>query len=246
MKHSELKEILKLHELWSLGAEGGRKAGLIDANLSNANLSNAHLIGADLSCTNLSGADLRYANLRHVNLYKANLSNADLYNADLYGSSLCDADLRYANLYDVDLRYANLRHANLYKANLSNADLYNADLYNANLRDIHVNLHTVGYFALCPEGGFTAYKKCRDDVIVKLFIPAKAKRSNATTRKCRADSVRVLDIFGAEHGVSIYDSNFIYKKGDLLTVEDFDENRWNESSTGIHFFLNKEEAELYT
>lgn len=33
----------------------------------------------------------------------------------------------------------------------------------------------------------------------------------------------------------------------LLTVEvkNFDKNRWNECSTGIHCFITKREAELY-
>ena len=51
MKYSELKEILKLHKLWSLGAEGGRRAVLSDADLSNTDLSNADLSGADLGNT---------------------------------------------------------------------------------------------------------------------------------------------------------------------------------------------------
>ena len=226
----ELKEILKLHELWLLDPEDGRKADLSDADLSDADLRYANLRYA-----NLSNADLRYANLYNANFSDANLSNAYLSNANLSNAYLSNANLYNADLSNADLYNANLRYANLSDANLRYA----------NLSGIYVNLHTVGYFALCPEDGFTAYKKCRDDVIVKLFIPAYAKKSNATTRKCRADRARVLDVFGAEHGISSHDSNFIYRKGDLLTVEDFDEDRWNECSTGIHFFLTREEAELY-
>nr|DAE41777.1 MAG TPA: hypothetical protein [Caudoviricetes sp.] len=41
------------------------------------------------------------------------------------------------------------------------------------------------------------------------------------------------------------DSKFIYKVGEIVTVDDFDDNRWNECSTGIHFFINRQEAVNY-
>ena len=44
---------------------------------------------------------------------------------------------------------------------------------------------------------------------------------------------------------SSYDYQFIYRVGEIVKVEDFDDNRWNECSTGIHFFVNKENAKNY-
>ena len=38
---------------------------------------------------------------------------------------------------------------------------------------------------------------------------------------------------------------FNFKVGEMVEVKDFDENRWNECSTGIHFFLTREEAVKY-
>ncbi|WP_265324151.1 DUF5758 domain-containing protein, partial [Clostridioides difficile] len=38
------------------------------------------------------------------------------------------------------------------------------------------------------------------------------------------------------------DENFIYRVGETIVAEDFNENRWKESTTGIHFFLTREEA----
>lgn len=186
----------------------------------------ADLIGADLRNTNLRGADLRDADL-----CDANLSNADLSNADLYGANLSDANLRKADLSD----------ANLFGANLSGADLRGA-----NLSDICASESTAGYWLACPESGaFDAYKKCRDGVIVKLRIPASAKRSSATTRKCRASSAKVLAVYGAEYGVSQHDVSFIYRVGETVSVPDFDTDRWNECSQGIHFFITRSEAEQY-
>ena len=41
------------------------------------------------------------------------------------------------------------------------------------------------------------------------------------------------------------DQGFIYTVGETVTVPDFDENRGNECSTGIHFFINRQSAVEY-
>jgi hypothetical protein len=43
-------------------------------------------------------------------------------------------------------------------------------------------------------------------------------------------------------GVSQYNLSFIYKVGEIVEVQDFDEDRWAECSTVIHFFITKQEA----
>ena len=98
----------------------------------------------------------------------------------------------------------------------------------------------------CPEeGAFIAWKKCENNVIVKLLIPEDAKRSSATTRKCRASKAIVLEVIGAEKGVSYEDADFVYEVGKEMTPDSFDDDRWNECSHGIHFFITREEAEKY-
>lgn len=44
---------------------------------------------------------------------------------------------------------------------------------------------------------------------------------------------------------STYDPSFLYELGYVVEVEDFDDNRWHECSTGIHFFLTFNEAKCY-
>jgi hypothetical protein len=196
-----------------------------------ANLRGANLRGANLRGANLREADLREADLREADLRGANLYGANLYGANLYGANLREADLRGANLYGADLREANLREANLYGADLREAK--NADLAIAMTR-------------ILPQGTITGWKKCRDGVIVKLQIPARAKRSHAFGRKCRAEYAKVVQIFGADEAVSSHDSNFKYHKGDIVRPKQpFDENWLDECSSGIHFFITKEEAENY-
>mgnify|MGYP002794163707 CR=1 FL=1 len=236
----DLKKILDEHLLW-LNGEGGSCANLFGANLRGANLSDA-----DLRCANLSDADLRCANLRNADLRGANLSDADLRCANLSNADLFGANLRGANLSD-----ANLRNADLRNADLRNADLCRADLCEASIDQMMWNIYTVFYPLQCPESGsYIGYKKA-SGLVVELEIPADARRSSATSRKCRASKAKVLsitDINGNPAGGQVksnYDPNFVYAIGETVEVTDFDDNRWNECSTGIHHFITRAEAVIY-
>ena len=216
MDKQELKNILDKHLKWLRGENGGKRADLFGANLSGADLSRANLFGA-----NLSGANLFGANLSEANLSEANLSRADL------------------------------SEANLSRANLSEADLSRANLSRANYIEKAKNLF---YPIACPEiGAFVGWKKARvktggHECIVKLGITEDAVRSSAAGRKCRCSKATVLEIQDLEGNVleqaavSDRDENFHYIPGTVASVLDFDENRWNECSTGIHFYITREEA----
>ena len=155
-----------------------------------------------------------------------------------------------ADLSCADLRGANLSCANLSCANLSRADLRGADLSRAEIPIALVNK----FFPLaCPENGaFIGYKKCRGDLIVKLEVLETAKRSSAFGRKCRCSAAKVLCIENIDGTVadtteaeSGYDAGFIYRVGEIVSVDDFDEDRRNECSTGIHYFITRQEAVDY-
>ena len=82
------------------------------------------------------------------------------------------ADLRGANLRGADLRYANIRGA-----------------------------ISIPYIPLaCPsDGEFTGWKKVGDKLI-RLLIPADAKRSSAASKKCRCDKAKVVAITSLDEG----------------------------------------------
>ena len=192
---------------------------------------------ADLRCADLSYANLRCADLRYANLREADLRNANLREANLRNAILSGADLRGANLSDADLRGANLR---------------GADLRGADLSDVLVDNTTKFYFLQCPEkGSYYGFKKCKGGRIVELLIPEDAKRSSATSRKCRASKAKVLnitDFSGEEYyneAVSVYDDSFVYRVGETVEVKDFNEGRWVECGTGIHHFITRDEAIIY-
>jgi len=97
--------------------------------------------------------------------------------------------------------------------------------------------------SIVSEGNVVGWKKCQGNVIVKLLIPQKARRSNATGRKCRAEYAQVLRVFGATEGISIHDGKTVYRKGEIVTCDSWNENRFVECGGGIHFYLTRIEAE---
>ena len=180
---------------------------------------------------------------------RADLSGADLSEAYLSGADLSGAYLRGADLSGAYLRRADLSRANLSGADLSGADLSGADLSEAYIRGAK-NVPFIPY--ACPDFGmFIGFKKAYGYIVV-LEIPEDAKRLSATSRKCRCDKAKVLQIQkldGAESGLieiaSNYTDEFIYRVGEVVSVPDFNEDRWNECSQGIHFFINRQEAVNY-
>ena len=196
-----------------------------------------------LLCAALGGADLRGADLRGTNLGGADLRGADLRGADLRGTNLGGTNLGGADLGGADLGGADLRGADLRGTNLGGADLRGAK----NIETVVFDVYASSFALQCPEEwDFIWRKKCSNNVIVKLKIPAKARRSSATTRKCRAEYVKVLEVIGADIWLSSYDSwKTKYKKWETVHCDEREEDRWIECWWWIHFFITKREAELY-
>ena len=159
--------------------------------------------------------------------------------ADLSGAYLSGADLSGAYLSRADLSGADLRGAYLREADLREADLSGAE-----------NVPYIPY--ACPDFGmFIGFKKASGYIVV-LEIPEDAKRLSATGRKCRCNKAKVLEIQnidGTKANVtkvaSGYDSNFVYEVGKTVSVDNFCDDRWQECSPGIHFFINRQEAVNY-
>ena len=226
------------------------------ADLTGAYLKGADLIGADLIGADLTGADLTGADLKGADLTGADLTGADLTGADLTGAYLKGAYLKGADLTGAYLKGADLTGADLKGAYLKGADLTGADLTGAYL----TGAKDIPYIPLaCPsDGAFIGWKKVRPSIeygqesyLVKLEIPEDALRSSATSSKCRCNKAKVLEITSLKTGKRIdiiTNTNkkpCKYKVGEMVIPDSFDEDRWNECSHGIHFFINKEEAINY-
>ena len=120
--------------------------------------------------------------------------------------------------------------------------------------------------SLCPsDGEFIGWKKAQGfygdrwefhyagPVILKLRIPADAQRVNSGGKKCRASCAIVEDIQDMDgnslenmKAYSYYDDTFIYLKGRTVHPDrGFDDVRWHECSSGIHFFTERKYAVEY-
>lgn len=160
-----------------------------------------------------------------------------------------------------------------------NCDFVNANLSKSTFINCKCDILTKGFQLACPEKGeYIAYKKAKiyvydksgknatsdmmngkykhdthdECVIIELKIPKDAKRSSATTRKCRASKAKVLSITsidGKKHykiAFADHNSNFFYKVGKtVVPTNGYEENRWIECAAGIHHFITRDEAVDY-
>ena len=133
---------------------------------------------------------------------------------------------------------------NSLKDTLQEAVRQKADLRGAYLSDVN----NIPFIPMaCPsDGAFIGWKKV-GDCLIELEIPAEARRSSATTSKCRCDKAKVISITNGEESFMKvtnrkYGHDTIYRVGEMVYPDSFDDNRWNECSHGIHFFINKQEA----
>lgn len=86
-----------------------------------------------------------------------------------------------------------------------------------------------------------------DHILVKLRIPKGVKRSNAGRQLCRAEYIDVLSVhhpeYPIEYGISWFDGRTEYHPGERVYADWWDENRFNELSGGIHFWIGELEVE---
>lgn len=204
-------------------------------------------INMDLSGMDLSGLDLRWADFTDCRLEETRFDGSDLSNACFRRVSLKDASFRGCTMHGTDLRWDDLRGMHI-----EGADIYAAQLEGSQVEGIVDDENTKHFRMACPEKGpFVGYKKCFNNTLVQLLIPADAKRVMATTRAGRCSKAKVLSIKtfdgtqSFEETCALADPNFIYKKGCWVHVDTFDENRWLESTPGIYFWLTPEEALAY-
>lgn len=124
---------------------------------------------------------------------------------------------------------------------------------NSNIQPIVMQYAIPSPLACPSEGAFIGWKVAdRIDiaipVLIKLMIPASAKRTSSYGAECRCDKAKVLKIMsldGSENydaACSIHDHTFIYKIDEYVEEPQYDSNRSNICSSGIHFFIDKQAA----
>ena len=194
------------------------------------------------TCENNSFAKtLEEAVRKNVDLSVANLANIRLFNIDLS---------------NVKLNCATFVNSHLNKINFNGANLENVNFVDSVLTDVTFD-NAVGINDQCPkEGSFIGWKKCKTirnhPYIVKLEIPADAKRSSGTDKKCRCSHAKVLEIQNLDGTVAdfvdhvfspTYKNNKIcYRVSEIVYADSFDNRFWIECTNGIHFFMDRNDA----
>lgn len=196
----------------------------------------------DLSNYDLRGCYLRGCDLSNSSLHNSNLRSCDLIGCDLRNCDLRGCDFSFSDMIDCDFSFSDLRGCYLHDCDLRGCNFSGCDLRGCNLDFECLEFKKT---RILPEGQIIGWKKCKNEIIVKLSIPAEAKRSHAFGRICRAEFADVVEIFGADKAFSDWDENFIYEVGKRVYPDSFDENWQNECGNGIHFFITREEAENY-
>ena len=182
----------------------------------------------------LHEADMSYADMRGV----------DMSGANMRGANISYANMSYANMSYAKVRSANMRDANMCYANMRSVDMIGVDLNNANMCCAKVRSVDRLRKGIKLSEPIIGWKKCKNDVLVKLEIPRGAIIFSINNNKCRTDKAKVLEIIGGDRAYSNY-KFFSYYVGDVIEIFDFNCEYNVECAKGIHFFKTREEAENY-
>lgn len=213
-----VKETLRLHKLWIAGHPEGERAFFSWKDLTGSNFTGYDLSGASFVCARLAGS-----NFANCNLKKANFD----------GAVLTAANFNWADLLDANLHDSHLKHASF---------VGTKNMRTCRLPDFQL-----------PDGDLIVWKKASFRNLVKLLIPKEAKRTASIVgRKCRAEYAKVLGIYDfsgeptkLDSINSTYRGDFIYKVGEVVYPDSYNDEPWKECTNGIHFFQTKEEAQNY-
>ena len=257
-----LEEILERHlhwlnrdcENWESMQADLHDADLHDANMSYANLRGAYMRGADMSGTNMSyanmsGTNMSYADMSGTNMSYANMSGAYMRGADMRGADMSGTNMSYADMSGTNMSYANMSGAYMRGADMRGADMSGTNMRCADMHDANMSYANMRGVDRLRKGiklsePIIGWKKCKNDVLVKLEIPRGAIVFSINNNKCRTDKAKVLEIIGSDRAYSNH-KFFSYYVGDVIEIFNFNCEYNVERAKGIHFFKTREEAENY-
>lgn len=217
--------------------EEGKRLDLIDRYIANANLAGRDLRNIDFSGSTLEKVDLTGADMDGDNVHKVWFKDCPMHGVKLTNCDATEATFRWIDLTDGDI---------------SGTNIFSSLLEYAKLDGLKYDDRTQYYKLRCPETGpFIGWKCCTEWRVVQLLIPADAKRVSATANTCRCSKAKVLSIKSIDETIkydwaqSTVDPDFYYETGKWVYPSSFEEDRWKDSSPGIHFFMERQECVDY-
>ena len=243
-----------------------------DSNFEHAVIKECNFKNSTFYEANFYTCDIDGTIFERTNLVRADFESATISNTSFKLTAANSAIFTHGSFYNVDFTDSYLQRALFNNVSMqSGCKFKGALLDNTNFHDSQIDIEdlnkvgipytTIGLNMACPEeGAFVGWKYVRnnrDYYLIKLLIPEDAKRSSATTRKCRCDKAFVLDIvdlFNEDihyekcenpNSITYTGKKTVYKVGETIYPDSWDEDRWVECSHGIHFFITKQEAINY-
>lgn len=213
-------------------------------------LHNARIENMDLSGWDLSNTDFRGATFTDVIFDGANMDNCNLVGAWFFGKN----SMKNVKLTNSNLREAGMRYVDMTGIDISGTNCYAACFEYTTQDGLIYDENTQWYEMKCPPEGqaFVCWKCCTDLRVVQMLVPREAKRVMATQETGRTNKVKVLSIKSIDEtevfdwAQSTVDPDFFYETGKWIEpANGFEENRWRDSSQGIHFFLERQQCVNY-
>lgn len=213
----------------------------------------------DLSRHSVSGRTFKNCTFKNCTLYRTNMKYAVFQNCTFEDCYLEYADVSESEFVNTAFIMCSCHCANFAFAKFTDTSFTNCntDYMCVDNTNFSGNMVNPAVPLDCPEtGSFIGWKKVFTDFdfetsfLVELEIPEDAKKSSALGSKCRCDKAKVLsitNIYTGEKVSEVVSAYYAckYTVGEMVYPDSFDENRWNECTHGIHFFMNDSEAFHY-
>jgi hypothetical protein len=221
-----------------------------DIIFKNVYLNEVKFINCKFENCTISDSNLAEVEFLNVSFKDVDFTGCDMKSVTYFKSKLKSVAMRRCIMLKNDFKATSFEDVFI-----NDSSLDDSSARESNFDNVHL-IRSSGVLLKCPEeGSFIGFKKIflgNNSLLCKLEIPADAKRSSAFGRKCRCSKAKVLEIWGKDcdgdylvpisRGYSHHDYTFEYKVGETIYPDSFDDNRWDECSNGIHFFITKQEA----
>ena len=265
-----LQKILKENELWVQSkGEKGKEAKLqntdfsrmkiLDIDLSNIDISNSSfnkMIIQNIKINNVKMEQCSFKGTKFNNIYfnnvKASFSNFST--TDMNNIHINESEFDNTIFYNVMIDKLKTNYTDFYSAEFIDSKIKHSHMINTMLENtVMKNLNNDAFPEICPPIGrsFIGYKKVKDKILT-LEILKDSKRVSLIYDNCRCNKAKVIKIEEMDGSTSNiteiasdYNMHFIYKLNQVVQSPTFNENRFDEFTDGIHFYMSKNQAKNF-
>ena len=233
-----------------------KNVDLTNCLCTGCDFNGSHFIECDFTGTLFSGCQFKGCAFSAIAMQDT-YCDENNFAKSVFGDNCCfdKTTFKHCNLADCYFGKITLTNINFFNSNLFNATFNDSCTLRGNSFDFS-NITDCSFYKLPSEPAaqymkgkiltepIIGYKKCKNDIIVKLEIPRGAIVFSINGKKCRTNKAKVVEIIGANRAISTF-TYMSYYVGDEFTIYDFNCQYNNECSSGIHFFTTLMEAVIY-